>query len=149
MRRRFDKAEVDYLVAEPKFIKDLPLDVVQGNYRVIEAAVYRKGDPPVLIPSLAVNVRVPMPIAGIPVGIPGAALRWYGHRIRGLDRETQHDNPDGSIVRGWHEHLWSLEWGDSLVRTALEPKRKNLRGVFKHALNLWNIKVIKEQMEVE
>jgi hypothetical protein len=149
MRRRFDKAEIDYLVAEPKFIKDLPPAVLQGNYRVIEAAVYRKGDPPVVIPSLIVNVRVPLPVAGVPIGVPGAALRWCSYRIRGLDRETQHDNPDGSIVRGWHEHLWSQEWGDSFVRSAPEPKHKDLRGVLKQALNLWNIKVIKEQLEVE
>jgi hypothetical protein len=149
MRRRLNKADVDYLVAEPKFIKDLPPAVVQENYRVIEAAVYRKGDPPVLVPSLNIYARVPLPIAGVPSAIPGAALRWYGRRIRGFDQERRHDNPDGSVVWGWHEHLWSPEWEDALVRAATEPKHKDLRGVLKQALNLWNIKIIKEQLEVE
>ena len=99
MRRRFEKAEVDYLVAEAKLIKDLPPAIVQGNYRVIETSVYRKGDPPILIPALAVVVRVVLPVPGVPAGIPQAALKWFGHRIRGLDRETRHDGPEGLNLR--------------------------------------------------
>jgi hypothetical protein len=149
MQRRFTKAEVDYLVAEQKLVKDVPPIETDGNYRVIVADVYRKGDLRAPVPSLVVMVRVPISIPGVPAGIPGAALRWHGHRIRGLDRETRHDNPDGTIVRGWHEHLWTPEFGDRLVRAAREPRPKDLRGIFKEGLALWNIRIIKEQMEVE
>jgi hypothetical protein len=148
MRRRFNKSEVDYLVAEQKCIKDIPPLEREGNFFVIKASVYRKGEPLVLIPSLEVMVRVPTAVPGVPVGVPGAALRWFGHRIRGLDREGRHDNPDGSTVYGWHEHLWSPEFEDSLVRQAREPKHKNLNGVLKEGLALWNIKIIKEQLEM-
>ena len=44
---------------------------------------------------------------GLPHPTPSAALEWYGKRIRGRNYELWHDNPDGTRVRGWHEHLWS------------------------------------------
>ena len=148
MRKQFTKAQVDYLIAEDKYVKDIPPITTDGNYKVIVAIVCRKGDKN---PgkSLVVNARVSIPVPGIPAQLPGVALYWNGHRIRGIDREPWHDNPDGSKVLGWHEHLWSPEYEDSLVRSISEPKHKDMQGILKEALKRWNIKILKEQMDLE
>lgn len=151
MQKRFTKDQVDYLVAEEKFIKDIPPRVTDGNYQVITAPVYRKGEANLPIISLRVLVRVAMPVPSVPRALPSVALNWHGHRIRGLDKETRHDNPDGSRVLGWHEHLWLPEYddADSLVRSIAEPKHKDMLGLLKEGLRRWNIAVLKEQFEVE
>jgi hypothetical protein len=150
MQKRFTKDQVDYLVAEEKFIKDIPPRATIGNYLVITAPVYRKGQANLPIKSLSVEARVAMPVPGIPRALPSVALNWHGHRVRGLDRETWHDNPDGSQVFGWHEHLWLPEYddADSLVRAIPEPKNKDMLGLLKEGLRRWNITVLKEQIEV-
>jgi hypothetical protein len=145
---RFTKAEVEYLVGEEKFIKDIPPRGLDGNYQVIVAPVYRKGQTQP-VKALVVLARVATPIPGLPGAMPSVALTWHGHRIRGIDRETRHDNPDGSSVAGWHEHLWSAEYLDSLVRACPEPKHKDMLGILKDGLKHWNIRIAKEQMELE
>jgi hypothetical protein len=87
-----------------------------------------------------------------PVGLrrptPSSALEWFGLRIRGLNHEVRHDNPDGTSVRGWHEHLWSPQHEDALVVPA-QPKitDRSLLGVLKWGLLKWNIEVQGEQYE--
>lgn len=144
---RFTKADVEYLVDEEKFIKDIPPRGIDGNYLVISSPVYRKGEAQP-IKALVLLARVAMPIPGLPGALPSVALTWHGHRIRGIDRENRHDNPDGSTVFGWHEHLWSVEFMDSLVRGCPEPKHKDMQGILKEGLKRWNIRVVKEQLEL-
>src|SRR5579872_837887 len=148
MQTRFTKSKVDYLVDEEKFIKDIPPRRPDGNYLVIASPVYRKGKASLPIKSLVVLARVAMPIPGLPGALPSVTLNWHGHRIRGIDRETRHDNPDGSYILGWHEHLWSPQYGDSLVRSAPEPKHKDMLGILEEGLQRWNIKVLKQQLEL-
>jgi hypothetical protein len=101
------------------------------------------------IKGLIVEASVAIPPPGIPPGIPSVALSYHGYRIRGIDRELRHDNPDGTMVEGWHKHLYSVDYGDSFVIATREPKRKDLRGVFKEGLDRWSISVRKQQLEVE
>jgi len=149
MQLRFTKHEVDYLVGDEKFVKEiLPVQKI-GNYYVILLPIYRKGEAQP-IKALAIEARVAVSIPGLPAAIPSVALNWHGHRIRGIDRETRHDNPDGSpCVYGWHEHIWSEKYKDDCVRAFPEPKHKDLRGILREGLRRWNVKVFREQMEVE
>jgi hypothetical protein len=150
MDKRFTKDKVDYLVAEGKFIKDIPPRQTIGNYLVITAPVYRKGEVSLPIKALTVIARVALTVPGIPAALPSVALTWHGHRIRGIDKEGWHDNPDGSKVFGWHEHLWLPEYDmpDSWVRSIPEPMHKDMQGLLKEGLQRWNITVAKEQLEV-
>src|ERR1700733_9268357 len=114
MKRRwpFTKAEVESLVRGQKCITGIPKAAQRDNYWIIEAPVYSTSDLLRPIPSLVVSARVINPISGLPRNLPSVALVWKGHRIRGIDRNVRHDNPDGSTVDGWHEHQWSEEWAD-------------------------------------
>jgi len=150
MKRRwpFIKAEVDAIVGQSKFVTGIPKSRRIDKYWVIEAPVYSTADKHQPIPSLVVTARVIKAVPGIPRGLPSVALLWKGHRIRGIDRNTRHDNPDGSHVEGWHEHQWSEEHGDSQVIAVHEPQDKDLRGLFKSGLRRWKISVRDEQQEL-
>jgi hypothetical protein len=145
----FTKPDVDYLVDEQKFVKEIPKSWRKGNYTVMELRVFRRGELAMPIKGLFVTCRVVTPVSGIPRAIPSSVLEWHGYRIRGMDREQQHDNPDGSIVYGWHEHLWSPEYDAALVIGVPEPKHKDLLGLLRTGMKRWNIEVIKDQLEVE
>ena len=87
---------------------------------------------------------------GLPRLTPSSALVWFGKRIRGLNYEIWHDNPDGSIVRGWHEHIWSPKDQDAhVVQARSEPARKGLVDIFKWGLKRWNIEVLEEQSDLQ
>jgi hypothetical protein len=86
---------------------------------------------------------------GVPAPPPSAVLEWYGKRIRGLNLELWHDNPDGSIVKGWHDHHWSPQEQDSYVVSAKPvPNRKGLIEILKWGLQRWNIGIQNEQLEL-
>src|SRR5690242_19426578 len=107
----FTKAEIDYLVKQAKFIKAVPRAKDCGNYYRIQAQVYSKvdGQP---IKGLLVMATVDKPLPGMSgKARVSAALEYKGLRIRGIDKELWHDNPDGTVVRGWHDHDYSPEYG--------------------------------------
>ena len=145
---------MDYLVAIPKFIKVIPplprpgariLSVVR-----IQSDVFRKSEPSKPISGLVVIAKVRQAPTGIPNPNPSSALEWHGKRIRGLNYELWHDNPDGSIVKGWHEHLWSPQDQDAYVILARpKPKLRGLLDIFKWSLKKWNIEVLEKQAEVQ
>ncbi len=148
----FTKADVDYLVAAPKFIKEIPrqqfLNPRARTGWKIYAAVFSKADSQP-IKGLIVIAKAHQAPTGLPRPTPSSALEWYGKRIRGLNYELWHDNPDGTLVRGWHEHIWSPQEGDHRVIAARpKPQRKNLLGILKWGLNRWNIEVMREQEEL-
>jgi len=115
---------------------------------MIQQPVFRKSEPNNPIKGLVVMAKVHISLPGLPRLIPSSALEWYGKRIRGLNKEIWHDNPDGTTVKGWHEHLWSPEEQDSYVVSA-RPKvtRTGLLDVFKWGLEKWNIDVLEKQLE--
>jgi hypothetical protein len=147
---RFDKAEVDYLVAAAKFIRFTPkitfIDAKRQTGWRIQAEVFKKSEPGKPIKGLVVMAKANQAPAPLPHPKPSAALEWYGKRIRGLNHEQWHDNPDGSIVKGWHEHIWSPRYQDSYVVEARPiPTRFGLENLFQWGLEKWNIEVLRKQ----
>jgi hypothetical protein len=148
-RLPYSKEEVDKLVREPKYIKEIPTPRDKGSYFEIRIPVYRRSDKRAPVAALEVTARQRKSISGAPKPLPSVALEWKGMRIRGIDREAVHDNPDGTQVFGWHEHEWSEEVGDSAVIPAKEPRHKDMRGILSSGLKKWNIEVQKEQGRLE
>ena len=146
---RFTKDQVEYLVAAQKFIKVLPSIPPrrEGKYLLeIRSEVFRVSEPQKPISGLFIVGRIRMAPPGIPKALPSASLTWHGKRIRGVDKEAWHDNPDGSRVYGWHEHLWSPLFQDSYVIQARpEITRLTLMEIFTWGLEKWNIKVVTDQ----
>lgn len=141
------------MVAAAKFIRAIPALPPFGSplptVIKIQAEVFKKSEPNNPIRGLMVMAKARQSPTGIPKPNPSSALEWHGKRIRGLNYELWHDNPDGSIVKRWHEHLWSPEDQDSYVVSA-EPKptRKGLLDIFKWSLKKWNIEVLEKQQEM-
>jgi hypothetical protein len=149
-RKTFTKADVDYLVKEPKFISEIPTSRDVDGFLRIQAPVFRKSEPKTRIVGLLVIARVAGPVSGIPSrGKPSACLEWNGVRIRGIDYELRHDNPDGSTIKGWHEHIWTPEHDDRLVRQFAEPSQKSLLDLFECGLERWNIEVSQVQLRLK
>jgi hypothetical protein len=146
---RYAEADVDYLVASAKFIRVVPTMQALGSPTIvvrIQAEVFKRSEPHRPIKGLLVMAKARQAPSGVPKPTPSSALEWNGKRIRGLNYELWHDNPDGSVVKGWHEHLWSPEFQDSYVVPA-RPKltHKGLTDIFTWSLRKWNIKVLENQ----
>jgi hypothetical protein len=145
----FTRGDVDYLVSKAKFIRTIPVLPVYDPSRtvtIIQAEVLEKAKSKKALKGLIIMAKARHSPTGIPKPLPSSALVWYSRRIRGLNYELWHDNPDGSIVRGWHEHLWSPEQGDEHVVAARpEPTRRGLLDVFRWGLKKWNIEVLEDQ----
>ena len=147
------KADVDYLVAAPKFIRAIPraqfLNVNRRTGWKIHSLVFAKDDSKP-IPGLVVMAKAHQAPIGLPHPTPSSALEWFGKRVRGLNYELWHDNPDGTRVTGWHEHVWSPDEDDHRVVTARpEPRKRDLLGILKWGLKKWNIEVQMTQAELE
>lgn len=141
------------MVGLPKFIRAVPSLPPSGtrvpNVVRVQAQVFSKSEPSNPISGLIVIAKARQAPTGIPKPNPSSALEWYGTRIRGLNYELWHDNPDGSIVKGWHEHLWSPQDEDAYVVLARpKPKMRGLLDIFKWSLKKWNIDVLEKQAEV-
>lgn len=147
---RFTKADVDYMVAEAKFIREIPVVSCNSTASLerMQAPVFSKAAPSIAIRGLLMIATVHTSPTGIPRAIPSSVLEWHGRRVRGVNYEIWHDNPDGTIIRGWHEHLWSPQDQDSyVIRARPEPKRKALRDLFRWGCDQWNIEILTEQLE--
>ena len=140
---------MDYLVATPKFIRAVPPLQPSGSPPVVirvHTLVFKTSEPNRPIGGLVVMAKARQAPSGVPKPPPSSALEWFGKRIRGLDYEVWHDNPDGSIVKGWHEHVWSPEYQDAYVVLARPKlKHKGLLDIFAWSLKKWNIKVLEDQ----
>ncbi len=112
--------------------------------------VYKMGDRSRAIPGLVVMAK-----ASSPGRSPRPIPKQHGpHVVRETNtrtnHEVRHDNPDGTIVRGWHEHMWSPNEADARVIQALpEPKNKTLRGLLKWGLEKWKIEVERKQEDID
>jgi len=61
---------------------------------------------------------------------------WLGRqRIRGINRRGRHEDRDGNLVRGWHDHIEE----DGVVEPVTETFG-NIDEVIDYALDKWNIK---------
>lgn len=147
---RFTKADVEYLIATPKFIKAVPrvqlLDSVRKTGWKMQSEIYSKADSNRPIVGLVIMAKCYQSPSGLPRPTPSSALEWHGRRIRGLNYELWHDNPDGTIVKGWHEHIWSPAEQDARVIEARpEVTQRDVRGVFAWGLKKWGIDIMMEQ----
>lgn len=143
---------MDYLVAAPKFIREIPrrqfLNTRLRTGWIVQSQVFSKADSKAIKGLIIIGKAHQAPI-GLPRPTPSSALEWHGKRIRGLNYELWHDNPDGTTVHGWHEHIWSPGEQDHRVITARpEPKNRTLLGVLNWGLKRWNIEVMREQREL-
>jgi hypothetical protein len=144
------KAEVDYLVRERKFIREIP-KIVEGKTEFrMQAVVYRKSAPRKAT-GLVIMARAKKSPPGVPRPFPSSALVMTGRfRVRGLNHELWHDNPDTTIVKGWHEHVWMNEFEDRFVVSARpKPKDLTILGMFEWGLRKWNIAVERSQLKVQ
>jgi hypothetical protein len=147
--QRFTESEVEYLLKEKKYILGLPQVKEQGGWLVMEADVKKKGDPNWQRGGLTIKARTKTDFPGVPKSSPTCFLQWHGYRIRGVDYEVRHDNPDGNSIRGWHEHIWDNENEDKRVIPA-SPRIQNadLKALFRWGLEKWRIEIRQEQMEL-
>ena len=153
---RSTKAEADYLVGAPKFIRAIPQikplghgSAISRGWQIQVTDVFRKSEPHKAIKCLVVMAKARRAPPPLPHPTPSSALEWYGKRIRGLNYELWHDNPDGTTVRGWHEHVWSPREQDAhVVPTRPEPTRKQLLDILKWGLRKWNIDILEEQVSM-
>jgi hypothetical protein len=135
------EAQAEYLVSERKYIKTIPPIVGSSREFQMRADVYSvsTGRPCGLV-IMATAKKSP---SGIPRPYPSSALELRGRfRIRGLNYAIRHDCPTGPIVRGWHEHIWTDEFEDHVIRHA-RPKVKDtsIGGLFEWGLKKWKISV--------
>lgn len=148
----FKTADVDYLVAEKKIIHSIP-DIVHSSARSeyeIRADVRRKNALGEEI-GLIIVARLAERLSGLPASRPRCILEWHGVRIRGLNYSTLHSRPGtaGGFIKGWHEHRWNEQEGDSyIVQANPTPNKVDLRSIVKWGLRKWNIEVKEEQLEV-
>jgi hypothetical protein len=143
------KAEIDYLIKERKVIKRIPPVNGEANAHTMKAFVFKRGNPGNSL-GLIIKATAKKAIPGLPRPLPSAALVLLRRdaRVRGLNYEQWHDNPDGTKVVGWHEHIWT-EYGDDLVIPARpKPEEITIHGLFKWGLRKWNIAVVEEQLSV-
>ena len=116
----------------------------------MQTRIFSVTEPNEPIGGLVVKAKLHQAPIGLPRLTPSAALEWYEQRIRGINYELWHDNPDGTIIKGWHEHIWSPDEQDHRVVAARpELRRKDLLGVLKWGLKKWNIEVRKEQADLD
>lgn len=90
------------------------------------------------------RAKIRRSLPGYPRNLPSAALLLRGQRIRCVDYEQWHSNPDGKRIKGWHEHIWSNALGAANVIVA-RPKllrTATLLDVFQWGLEKWNIEVL-------
>ncbi len=148
--RRFTEADVNYLIHEVKFIRAIPEIEAEEGLLTLKARIHKKTAPNWQVGGLIIKARVTKSIPGLPKALPSCALEWHGVRIRCVDYETRHDNPDGTTVRGWHEHIWNDEDNDKRV-IASNPQitRPDMNSIFRWGLKKWNIEIIEEQLRME
>ena len=142
----FTKADVDYLIKAKKLISAIPQMAETASEFVMQADIRRKDDPG-REKGLIIRAHAKKSPPGLPKGVPSCVIQWHGYRIRGVNRELWHDNPDGTIVRGWHEHIWNDQDRDSRVVPA-DVSQPSISKLFEWGLKRWNIEVKEEQLRV-
>ena len=105
------KAEVDGLIAVPKLLLRLPLPRLKnGCLRMRTDRIYWSNGQQT---GLLVDAHVPAktPRRGT---TPQVALVWRNENVRCIDWKLRRPFADGTVVEGWHEHLWDEQNGREL-----------------------------------
>lgn len=151
----FTEADVDFLLKTRKVIQgvtrdttdDPDADLLEISYRIVR--IHNPHDDI----KLRLQARRPKPVLQTPHRArPSAALLWHGERIRGIDHSIRHDRiKDGlvvGIVRGWHEHQWTLVDRDRPVVSVSRQMKKiqeDFRSVLHFCMRRWKIELIEDE----
>jgi len=75
---------------------------------------------------------------------PSVCLIWRGADIRCIDWEVRHEFADGTVVEGWHEHLWDDKHQRQVGRSFAPPLAlgSDLEGMFVRACQQWNTTIM-------
>jgi hypothetical protein len=137
----FRQADVDYLLRARKYISSIPTIHENEFEYSIKANVKRIDDPGREL-GLTVLAHVKRPLPGLPRNFPACALQWHGYRIRGVNWHVYFENDDGTIIKGWHEHIWHDKERDGCVIEAIPPVgQPTLLKLFEWGLSQWKIEV--------
>ena len=140
------KSDADALVALPKYIKRMPpVRERTGSRRIKTRSVYDSSGRPT---GLMVDAHVSMPRQrGRHGEVPQVSLVWRNVSIRCIDWEVRHTFADGTVVVGWHEHLWDDTHRREAGRRFDPPlgSSATLEQLFVCACQHWNITILTRQ----
>ncbi|MGI5816645.1 MAG: hypothetical protein ACOX9R_00965 [Armatimonadota bacterium] len=137
------KAEADALVALPKFMKRKPRErVINATRRLKSDYIYDSAGRQI---GITIDVHISEPRN--PGDTVSAALIWRGCPIRRIDWKVVEQFPDGTVVEGWHEHLWDEECEDRVGRPFGPPVDgwDHLETMFVSVCHHWKITVVTRQ----
>jgi hypothetical protein len=137
------KAEADALVALPKFMKRKPIErLINATARMKSDYIYDSSGRQI---GLTIDVHISDPQN--PGDTVSAALIWRGCPIRRIDWKVEELFADGTVVPGWHEHLWDDELEDRIGRPFRPPLDgwDHLEGMFICICQHWNITLVSRQ----
>ena len=136
--------DADAIVALPKYIPRMPrVRLINRDLRLELRRIYDSAGNQ--LPGLVVDAHAPPP--GTHRGeTPRVSLTWRGVSIRCIDWEVRHEFADGSVVEGWHEHLWD-DRHERNVGCPFDPPgiSCDLESVFICACQHWNITIMSRQ----
>ena len=132
------------LVSLPKYIKKMPRQRnIQGRLRRKTNYIY---DSAGSLTGLTIDAHAPEDTErhGETIQI---ALIWRNEPIRHIDWEIRRKFADGTVVEGWHEHLWDDRYRDKIGRPFTVPIgcADDLESMLIHACQYWNINIISRQ----
>ena len=138
---RPSQRDADALVSLPKYIKRMPRKrCLNRRWRIKTDYIYNSaGDRT----GLVVDAHAPADESRHGETIQ-VALVWRGEAIRCIDWELCREFADGTVVKGWHEHLWDDEHGRDIGRKIDPPMeyRDDLEKMFIYACDRWNISIV-------
>lgn len=139
---RPSKRDAEALVALPKYIRRMPRTRLRhGSQRLKTDKVY---DSSGRATGLTVDAHVSFPQGrGRHGETPQVSLVWRRESIRCIDWERRRPFADGTVVEGWHEHLWDDTHGRD-VGTRFSPplaRAADLEEMFVCACQHWNIEI--------
>ena len=138
------RRDADALVDLPKYIRRMPRKrFLNGRWRIKTDYIYDSAGERT---GLEVDAHAPADETRHGETIQ-VALVWRGESIRCIDWELVREFADGTVVEGWHEHLWDDEHGRDIGRKIDPPMhdRDDLEKMFLYACQHWNITILTRQ----
>lgn len=102
------KEDADGLVMRPKIMLRVPVvRLKNGCLRILTDNIYWSDGSKTNL-TVDAKVAAKRPRRG---STPSVALIWRGRNIRCIDWKLKRPFPDGTVIEGWHEHLWDERKG--------------------------------------
>jgi len=137
------KAEADALIALPKYMKRKPRERrINATRRLKSDYIYDSSGRKI---GMIIDVQILYPQN--PGDTVSAALMWRGCPIRRVDWKVRECFADGTVVAGWHEHLWDEDLEDRIGQTFTAPIDgwDHLETMFIYVCQHWNIQLTTRQ----